>query len=208
MEEVQSWSEGFDKAIEFLGPTTSSPPLASPAAGNASSTLRQYTAVLRSSSDANKVDLNNPDLLFSLPRAITMSGRDATVLQQEEEVQDENNEVLPDENLIDKPPGKVVVGISALLTDQERLNERIELRKYLSTALETFTKGHERKFEAYVSPGNVNLITGHTIDARKSEAEKLDELAVNGRGLCQTQTRAECSGLLPSLLLSRHGAGV
>jgi hypothetical protein len=92
MEEVGSWSEGFSKAIEVLGPTSSSSSLASPAAVNASTSHRQYTVVLCTSPDATKVDLGNPDLLFSLPRALTMSGRDATVMQAEEEVPEEKKD--------------------------------------------------------------------------------------------------------------------
>ena len=177
MEEVGSWSEGFAKAIEVLGPTSSSSSLASPAAVNASTSHRQYTVVLCTSPDATKVDLGNPDLLFSLPRALTMSGRDATVMQAEEEVPEEKKDDPANKSSSGKSPSKFIDGTSALLTEQERLNECLKLRKYLSTALETFTKGHERKLEAYISPGNVNLITGQAIDARKSEAEKLDELA-------------------------------
>ena len=177
MDEVGSWSEGFSKAIEVLGPATSSSSLASPAAVNASISQRQYSVVLCTSPDSTKVDLDNPDLLFSLPRALTMSGRDATVLQAEEEVPEEKKDDPVNKGLSGKSPSQVADGTSVLLTEQERLGECIKLRKYLSTALETFTKGHERKLEAYISPGNVNLITGQAIDARKSEAEKLDELA-------------------------------
>ena len=134
MDEVGSWSEGFSKAIEVLGPATSSSSLASPAAVNASISQRQYSVVLCTSPDSTKVDLDNPDLLFSLPRALTMSGRDATVLQAEEEIPEEKKDDPANKGLSGKSPSQVADGTSVLLTEQERLGECIKLRKYLSTA--------------------------------------------------------------------------